>query len=111
MWLGLFGPNSVRKQAVDLTVFVLCGSRGGRFDIHPYHPSLWRNDPEVPKFGSGHVSFADVDVIKDAVSFPKVKADNFSSLVNQQGHSGHFRKGKVGSWREQLIRCQTDGGL
>jgi hypothetical protein len=50
-------------------------------------------------------------VIKDAVSLSKMKADIFSSLVNQQGHSGHFRKGKVGSWREQLIHCQTDGGL
>jgi hypothetical protein len=37
-----------------------------------------------------------------------MKADKFSDLVNQQGHSGLFRKGKVGSRREQLTAKQTE---
>ncbi|GFF62139.1 sulfotransferase 1C4 [Aspergillus udagawae] len=108
MRLTVFGPDSVHKQVVVLTVSVLFGSGGGCFDIRPYHPSLWRNDPKVPKFGFDHVPFAEVNEITDAVSFPKMKADKFSSLVNQQGHSGLFRKGKVGSWREQFTAKQTE---
>lgn len=113
MRFRVFGPDSVHKQVVVLTVSVLFGSGGGRFDIHPYHPSLWRNDPKVPKFGFDHVPFAEVNEITDAVSFSQMKPDKFSSLVNQQGHSGLFARAKLGlggsnslpNRRRSLIQC------
>ncbi|GIJ91126.1 hypothetical protein Asppvi_010091 [Aspergillus pseudoviridinutans] len=54
------------------------------------------------------VEDAKINEIRDTVSFSKMKADKFSSLANQEGHSGLFRKGKVGSWREQFTAKQTE---
>ncbi|GIK06540.1 hypothetical protein Aspvir_002190 [Aspergillus viridinutans] len=54
------------------------------------------------------VDDAMINEIRDTVSFSNMKTNKFSSLVNRDCHSCFFRKGKVGTWREQFTAKQTE---